>query len=99
MPGRSQKVVTLSRGTLSRDRAKCNGSGLPTRLAVTVTGVPRGPFSIADTCETVERSVLVSFTPMISSPGRNPARYAGDPSNGHFTITLPRGAPTHIPTP
>src|ERR1035438_6369540 len=99
MPGRNQKVLTLSRGTLSRDNAKCSGSGLPTRRAVTVTEVPLGPFSMVETCGTVDFSVLVSFTAMISSPGLNPARYAGEPSNGHITITLPCGAPTHIPTP
>src|ERR1700691_4062711 len=99
MPGRSQNVVTLSRGTLSLDNAKCSGSALPTRRAVIVTGVPRGPFSMVETCGTVACSVLVSLTATISSPGCNPARYAGDPSNGHITITLPCGAPTHIPTP
>ena len=83
IPGLIQNAwFTLPRGTLSRITEKCSGCGEPNRLAVIVTGVPRGPFSIEETCDTVECSVFVSFTAISSSPGCRPARNAGDPSNG-----------------
>jgi hypothetical protein len=64
-----------------------------------VTGVPLGPFNMDETSFTVARSVLVSLTDVITSPGRSPARNAGEPSKGYITSTFLSGDPTYIPTP
>ena len=47
--------------------------------------VPFGPFSISATSELLSPWVLLLSTNMIMSPGRMPARYAGEPGMGAST--------------
>ena len=63
------------------------------------TTVPFGPFNMSATSVVVRPSVLLSSTFKITSPGRMPARYAGEPTNGASTTVRPSRGTTDMPTP
>ena len=75
MPGFSQMAfLTLLREISSRMTVNRTGSALPSRETAMVTCVPRGPFSRSATSVVLRLSVDLSFTFMMMSPRRRPAR-------------------------
>ncbi len=57
-------------------------------------------FTGPDNLQVVDRlSVFLSFTSTMTSPGRMPALYAGEPLNGASTMVFPFRGCTVIPTP
>jgi hypothetical protein len=67
-------VLHAAREISSRMTVKVRGWSLPSRETTMATCVPRGPFSRSATSVVVRLSVGLSFTFMMMSPGRMPAR-------------------------
>ena len=55
-------VHAATRNVVANEREVNRLGDCSSRRTVMVTGVPFGPFNMLETCDTVERSVLMSFT-------------------------------------
>ena len=75
------------------------GSVAPSRITLTLTGVPLGPRSSSATPGDSIFVVSLPSTATITSPRRIPAFHAGEPTNGSITTTFGPSIVICMPTP
>jgi hypothetical protein len=97
-PDRRIAASTTGTSTRARRSSSSRGSRLPV-TTVSSTSVPARPLIRVVASSTVSPSIGLPSTAVIRSPGRIPARPAGEPSKTVSTRSPRLTASTDIPTP
>ena len=91
----------LTLGTVIRARVTVRSVRPPWSgwITVRVTGLPAGPRTRSTTWSTLRPLTSRPPTRTITSPGRSPARWAGEPGMGAMIVGRPLRMPTSAPMP